>query len=376
MRRWEFSIAAGGVQRQAQDWLQDWLSVAGTAQAWLASFLIGMACRRISLSLAAKCYRIELSGERVRQLVRESLPDEQRLQECFLESVAALVPRRVRRRGWLLAIDLHSRPYYGQEQASVRRGQSRQGTRLSFTYASCCVVRANQRWSIAVRPVPAAAKLEEVVAELLAQVRKLGWNVRGLLLDRGFYSAAVISELQRRRIPFVIPMIQRGRRMNKPATDTGTTRFFRRGSRGHFTHHWAARGKPSAGPTVQVRVACVPHHDRRRRPLVYAYHGLRWSLNYINQTYRRRFGIETSYRELGEALAKTTSRCPKYRLLLVLMALLLRNLWIQCKASLKRRLEFTLLLDTLAQAISAILSIRLPPATPPPPLTTALPKSQ
>jgi hypothetical protein len=48
---------------------------------------------------------------------------------------------------------------------------------------------------------------------------------------------------------------------------------------------------------------------------------------WVKQTYRKRFGIESSYRQMNQGRGWTTSRCPKRRLLLVGLALLLRNVW-------------------------------------------------
>ena len=48
----------------------------------------------------------------------------------------------------------------------------------------------------------------------------------------------------------------------------------------------------------------------------------------LYQTYRLRFGIETSYRQLNEARIKTTTRAPALRLLFVAIALILRNAWV------------------------------------------------
>ena len=48
-------------------------------------------------------------------------------------------------------------------------------------------------------------------------------------------------------------------------------------------------------------------------------------LDLLQQIYRDRFGIETSYRQLGEACIKTTTRNPTLRLLFVGIALLLRR---------------------------------------------------
>jgi hypothetical protein len=118
----------------------------------------------------------------------------------------------------------------------------------------------------------------------------------------------------------------------------GTRRFFRNRARGRFRHTWESRGRKNgkpAGPTVTVSIACVPPPRGRKRPLVYAYAGqlgapaaLPRLYRWLRQTYRRRFGIESSYRQLGQGLALTTSRSRAYRLLLVGVALLLRNVWV------------------------------------------------
>lgn len=44
--------------------------------------------------------------------------------------------------------------------------------------------------------------------------------------------------------------------------------------------------------------------------------------------YRKRFGIETSYRQMRECKAKTSKKDVKYRLLLIGLALLLRQAWV------------------------------------------------
>ena len=45
-------------------------------------------------------------------------------------------------------------------------------------------------------------------------------------------------------------------------------------------------------------------------------------------TYRLRFGIESSYRQMHEGRIRTTTRRPVVRLLYVGIALVLRNLWV------------------------------------------------
>ena len=48
----------------------------------------------------------------------------------------------------------------------------------------------------------------------------------------------------------------------------------------------------------------------------------------MRETYRLRFGIETTYRQLHQARIRTCTRDPRLRLLSVGMALILRNVWV------------------------------------------------
>ena len=48
----------------------------------------------------------------------------------------------------------------------------------------------------------------------------------------------------------------------------------------------------------------------------------------VSELYRERFGIETSYRQMNQCRARTCTKNPCVRLLLVGVALVLRNVWV------------------------------------------------
>ncbi len=48
----------------------------------------------------------------------------------------------------------------------------------------------------------------------------------------------------------------------------------------------------------------------------------------IRELYRKRFGIESSHRQLGQARIRTCTTDPVLRLFFVLVALVLRNVWV------------------------------------------------
>lgn len=50
----------------------------------------------------------------------------------------------------------------------------------------------------------------------------------------------------------------------------------------------------------------------------------------MSETYRQRFGIETTYRQMNEVRIRTSSRDPLLRFLYVAIALILRNIWVWC----------------------------------------------
>ncbi len=92
----------------------------------------------------------------------------------------------------------------------------------------------------------------------------------------------------------------------------------------------------ASGRRARFRV-CVKCRNRRgergrhgREALVYAYGGglKPSSYQWVKETYRTRFAIETSYRQLHQARIRTCTRDPLLRLLYVAVALLLRNVWV------------------------------------------------
>jgi hypothetical protein len=127
-----------------------------------------------------------------------------------------------------------------------------------------------------------------------------------------------------------MPLPLRGRRADHPAGPSGSRVFAYAGRSGWGEYTLTnARGRPA---TVRVGIKCRNRRGERgrhgRERLVYAFWGLvPPSTEWLRQTYRRRFGIETSYRQMNQAKVTTCTRNPLVRLFLVGVALILRNVW-------------------------------------------------
>ena len=233
-----------------------------------------------------------------------------------------------------LGVGLTLLPYYGQhslESREIYRSQAKRGTNSFFAYATAYLVLQGQRFTLAVTPVMRSECLKEVLQELLLLVSKAGLKPGLLLLDRGFYSVAVIRYLQRARRPFLMPVVCHGRKADHPKGPSGSNVFKQEKKSGWFRHTLKDGKKDKATVWICVkRARWVGRHGRRKSDTwVYAYWGITpRRVDWVKETYRKRFGIETSYRQMNQCRIRTTTKKFNVRFLYVAIGLLLRNLWV------------------------------------------------
>jgi len=300
----------------------------------LWSLLLAAAARITSLSDACGRLRDAPSDETARKALLATLPDSAELQRQLNAALAGHLPKALRRRLQVLAIDLTLIPYHGQpfhDLDEIYRAQAKSGTSHFHAYATAYVVRKGQRSTVALTGVTKGESLKDVVQRLLRQAARVGVRPRLLLLDRGFYSVAVVRYLQQARHPFLMPLVCHGRAPKPPKGPSGSYVFRTWKKSGWSTYTLADAQKRTA--TVSICVRCRNYRGERKRhgrqALIYAYWGYRPpSPDAVFTTYRLRFGIESSYRQLHEGRIRTTSRRPAVRLLYVGIALVLRNLWV------------------------------------------------
>jgi len=173
--------------------------------------------------------------------------------------------------------------------------------------------------------------LKDVLQEFLALVSKAGLKPGLVLLDRGFYSVAVIRYLQQARRPFLMPVVCHGRKADHPDGPSGSNLFKLMTKSGWFSHTLQDAKKTKATVSICVkRTRWKDRHGRKKWDTwVYAYWGITpRRVDWVKTTYRKRFGIETSYRQMNQCRIRTTTKRFNVRFLYVAIALLLRNLWV------------------------------------------------
>ena len=335
----KFSICASDVHAVATDWIQRHLKFRDYSKKCVSSMILSVllfaASRIRSIHDACQRLRRAPSDETIRQALKATLPDNKELHRRINSALADRLPMCFFRSGQRVAMDLTEIPYHGQEyrdEAEIRRGKPKSGTSHFHVYATAYVCQKGHRFTLAVVRVLKGEKMESVVKELLRLVRASGVKVRFLLLDKGFFTAEVVRYLQRARCPFLTPAFARGRKPKTPQPGSLHELASRKRS-GWASYSW--RSSKGTRATVPIAISCKNYAGQRgrrgRRTRLYAYWGLTpGSTDWVSETYRKRFGIETTYRQMHEVRIRTSSRDPLLRFLFVAIALILRNIWVWC----------------------------------------------
>jgi len=233
-----------------------------------------------------------------------------------------------------IGIDLTYVPYHGEPESSeteVKHGPAKNGTTLFHVYASVYVILYGRRYTLALRYVRRHEPLTHVIGCLLNRLDELGVRVGCLYLDRGFYTIDVISYLKGRKTPFVMPVISRGKKGGTRALLDKKT--VKKSYTTEYTMKNVAKHKEVTFLIHVVRIYLKSRYGKHGSECYgYAIYPLGVvSLRRVFDEYRKRFGIESSYRLMNESRARTSSRDPRRRLLFVAVSFILINTWIYVK---------------------------------------------
>ena len=339
MRQGHYTLTPAAVRAHAQTLLQKHVRLADHGPKCTAgclwAVLLWAASRISSLAAACAALRDAPSDSAAHDALLATLPELAELQRRVNRALQGDLPRCLRRRRQPVAIDLHLIPYHGEplrDPEEVYRSKAKRGTSHFHAYATAYVIRKGLRFTVALTGVRQGEALQEVVGRLLAQAAKASVRPRYLLLDREFCTVAMIRHLQSGRRPFLMPLPLRGRALAHPKGPSGSRVFgaYQRSGWSRYTLTDAEGRKATGGVCVKCRNLRGERGRYGREALVYAYGGglAPTSYRWVKETYRTRFAIETTYRQLQQARITTCTRDPLLRFLYVAVALILRNVWV------------------------------------------------
>lgn len=283
------------------------------------------------LSIEAACLELAgaPSGNRLREVLAEALPDRPCLQRALNRMFRQqLHPSLLKgKRSFNIAIDLTLIPYHGQpyqDEKELVRGEPKSGTTHFHGYATVSIVRENRRYVLALRFIEYGEEMAVIVRWLLKRLKTLKLRLRRAFLDKGFCSKPVFKVLNQHHLSYVIPIPVRGK-------SGGVRRLFQGQSRTTtYTFHSPKYGEYTVQAVVVQRYSKGRYRRHSRKWFAYAVSGLPEHMlpTQVFELYRQRFGIETSYRQMNSMRARTSTRNPAIRLLLVGLAFVIFNLYI------------------------------------------------
>lgn len=338
--RQDYIVTKNEVHGYANHWLSSALRLEYQGAKCTASTLLNVlliaAARVVSVYAACRDLADAPSDQTIRNALAASLPEISELERRLNRALAIKLPRALLRKPRMIAIDLTLIPYHGQpwhDEREIYRSKPCSGTTHFHAYATAVVVHHGHRYTLALTRVERGEAMKNVVQRLLRVVRRRGVDIKFVLLDKGFFSVEVISYLRRAGHGFIIPAVPRGRKPKGRKKAVGLRGLLKK-NHGYYQHTLTAAGrgrKRRTSVTICVASKCYTHQksgQRRRKKLLYAVWKVRRTPRDVREIYRKRFGVEASYRQMNEARIRTCTRDPRLRLLFVGIALVLRNVWV------------------------------------------------
>lgn len=231
-------------------------------------------------------------------------------------------------RSYLFAVDLTDDPYYGRvtdrNKEYVVGGKCKKSTTSFYRYATLYLIHNDIRVTIAAIPIRKKERKHEYLARLLSVVDQLGLKIEVLLMDRGFYSSCVFTYLQANEIAHISPVKKHGEEL-KGLLEGRRSRTF----------EYMMGGEQPVNLTIAVKVKYLmgrknkkgePQHGTEN--LGYVVYGVPLKPAKIHHLYKKRFGIEASYRMRNIVRPRTSTQNPMIRYLYTLISLLLKNIWV------------------------------------------------
>jgi putative transposase len=294
------------------------------------------------LSIESTCQELEEapSGNRLREVLTEALPDRTDMQRALNRMFRQQLHPSVWKckRDFNIAIDLTLIPYHGQpyeDKKEIVRGMPKSGTTHFHSYATVSIVRDDRRYVVALRFVEYGEEMADIVRWLIKRLKALKFRMRRVFLDKGFCSKPVFKVLSQHKLSYVTPIPVRGKSGGVRSLFQGKSR------KTTYTFNSPKHGKYTVQAVVVKRYSKGRYGRHKSKWFAYAVAGVPAGIlpAQVFELYRQRFGIESSYRQMNQVRARTSTRNPVIRLLLVGLAFVLFNLYISLRQNLSSALK-------------------------------------
>ena len=283
------------------------------------------------------------------RLVAKRVRYDRMLSRCT--KMASRMVRRSRRHGLLrgnvdISMDMHDIPLYARVMNLIYAcaTKRKKGTSFVTLYIMAHYVINGHKMTLDVILVKRGDKIEDLVYRLLQMCKKDGVRINSVTMDRGFYSTRVAAMLQQNRIPFVMPAIKRKSIEEKinafskgeiPAVSQFTMISDDKKTSADVTLVITERPEKKQDMTVENQKLMDLYNKKTKEYGKYVpfitnmkFHNIQDDPEQVAEFYRRRWGIEVSYKKYEQIRPWTTSTNHSVRILLLFFPFILYNAWV------------------------------------------------
>ncbi len=233
-----------------------------------------------------------------------------------------------------VALDFHEIPYYGKpidpKHPQFVKTKEERGTHRAYRYATLSIVVHGFRFTVSARYLDHRGRLVDALTDAFHDAEAAGVKVRRVYLDREFAIYDVVSWLREKGYTTIFPLRLGSRQRERLQV----------GQKSYVTEHTLKDSKRKR-PPLTFRVHVVVRYQMGKK---WKKHGAQYliygvlghlpldtphevPLRRTHELYRARFGIESSFRLVGQARPRTCSRSVPWRLLYLGVSLMLENEW-------------------------------------------------
>ena len=298
----------------------------------LLDVLLAVSVGKETIEQVSADLKLEVGAETIRGYFNQQLKVENlfQLQESVNLALQASWQAQLKSQKLEVAIDFHDQSYYGKSEQSEGfwvGAEAKNGTTRVYRVATIYVIKKGHRLTLGIKFVLPNETVKEVVEYLLKQLKRLEIEAGCLYLDRGFGVIEVARYLKQIGQRAIIACPIRGK--------TGGLKALCVGKQSYRTKHLFKSAKHGVEEVEMAMFKgftnCTKKGKKVRKAKWLAYMLIgadeKLSAKTVKKRYRKRFGIESSYRCAKKVRGWTTSANAAYRFVLIGMSFLLTNIW-------------------------------------------------
>jgi hypothetical protein len=233
-----------------------------------------------------------------------------------------------------IIIDITEEDFYGKTQGVwIVPWTKEKGVEGHFKFLVCSIKCGDRKFPIAVRMIRVGSIISQEVGAVLDACKTAGIHIRTVLMDRGFYAAEVLQELQNQDVEYIV----------FAKKSESFSNMLDSAEKSVTIEHEMVFSKHKTKYKIQTDIALVK--NVLEYDWVFATNTQLAGKDIVKK-YRIRWNIETDFRVQDEARIKTKSVKPNVRLFYFIIPLLIFFVW---SATQKFKVSFKKFIITLSK---------------------------